>query len=340
MKNTLPIKLGLLPIVLISIFLLGCSNLPSGNGSGEEQATVAYALSFPDGQINEYSTAPARSGSVVGTLTLPAPYFVQQFATDRNGQIYVAACTDGNGPGQVFVYPPNSSGTGAPSKTIEIASCEIVEFAVDPAGRYLYVETPVAVDAPKTISVYSAAASGAPAAIRMIQLPMALSGFPFAADADGNIFVPGSASSYNGVIYVYGPESTGSDAPIRTITFVNEVPTGLAVDTNGDIFAIVAICCNGTNWVIEEFAPGAVGAAAPLNTIDLPPLSAGTTANNGFLQLDAASNIFASLVLHNPIVQSSPATSVIYGFAPTATGQAAPSVAINLSGPWSLFALN
>lgn len=344
-KNKWPAKLGLSPILAGAICLLGCSSVaPTSGGTGTNTsiapATVAYTFSSPSLQINEYSTVPADNGSLVGTLTLPTPYVAQQFATDLNGQIYIAACTDANGSGEVFVYPPNSTGAAVPSNTIKIASCDVVDFVVDPAGQYLYVETQEAVDAPQTVSVYPVAASGAPVPIRTLQLPTAPWGVALAAaDANGNIYAPGSTSSSNGVINLYGPEATGTDAPIRTITFENEVPTGLAIDASGDIFAIVAICCEGTDWVIEEFAPGAAGAARPLNTINLPPLPADTTADNGFVQLDAASNIFASLVL-NPLHTPPSSSSVIYRFAPTATGHAAPTVTINDGVPRSLFALN
>lgn len=191
-------------------------------------ATVAYAHSYPSGQINEYSTVPADKGSLIGTLTLPTPYTAADFATDSSGQIYVAACGPTNPVGVVFVFPPNSIGAAAPSSTIEIGSCgggvsDIVMLAVDPAGQYLYVETPAGANPPQTISVYPTAASGAPVPIRTLQLPIGVGGWmgDFTADADGDIFVAGAHSSYNGIVNVYGPTAAGSDVPIRTITFEN-----------------------------------------------------------------------------------------------------------------------
>lgn len=56
------------------------------------------------------------------------------------------------------------------------------------------------------------------------------------------------------------------------------------------------------------------------------------------MRVDAASDIFASLEVYD--LQSLSETAVIYGFASTATGQAAPAVTIRDNGAWSLFALN
>jgi hypothetical protein len=181
--------------------------------------------------------------------------------------------------------------------------------------------------------VYPVAASGTPVPVRTLQ------GTEYwgdiGADADGNIFVAVEGSECNGVINVYGPTATGSDAPNRTIAFENgQQPVGLAVDASGDIFAIEGDCYG--NWAIEEFAAGAEGLASPINTINLPPLPAGATEGDGFVRLDAAANIFAAVLIATP----SDATSAIYGYVPTATGHAAPTVTINYGAQWPLFALN
>jgi hypothetical protein len=343
MKKKWLATIGLSLILTGAVCLLGCSSLAPSSGSkgtSNAAATVAYVQTSPYGDFNEYSTVAADNGSLVGKLTLPTPYFAQQFATDLSGRIYVAACGPTNEAAEVFVYPPNSTGTTAPSSTLEIGSCasgvsDMVALAVDPAGQFLYVETPAPVDSPKTISVYPVAASGAPVAIRTLQLTTGWG--DIAVDANENIFVTGSTSGPNGVINVYSPAATGSDAPTRTITLENEQVGGVAVDANGEIFATVAICCDGTDWVIEEFAAGAEGLASPTNTINLPLLPAGT--NSGLVRLDAAANIFASVVLLPPPT-TAVSTTVIYGFRSTATSHAVPTVTINIGGGGARFALN
>lgn len=101
-------------------------------------ATVAYAFSIepvPARQINEYSTVPADNGSLVGRLTLPTPYDALQIATDLSGRIYVAACTNTGPVEVVFVFSPHSTGTDAPTSTIEMGACDLIDaIAVDPGG--------------------------------------------------------------------------------------------------------------------------------------------------------------------------------------------------------------
>jgi len=343
MKNKWPATVGLSLILTGAACLVGCSSIAHRSGStgtnnGSGPATVAYAFSYPRGQINEYSTV---NGSLLGTLTVPTPYTAQQFATDGNGQIYVTGCGPTN-DGEVFVFPPNSTGAATPSSAFELGSCggginDIYTLVVDPAGQYLYVQGPAIADVPQTVYVFPVAANGPPVPVRTLQLSIGGLG---AVDADGNIYTSGVAygSGCNGVVSVYGPTASGTDAPISTITIANEQATGVAVDASGDIFVSVTNC-QGTDWAVEEFAAGANGAATPINTINLPALPAGAYVSGGcFVRLDAASNIFASLDIVSP--QPLSETAVIYGFAPTATGQATPTVTISDSTAQALFALN
>lgn len=315
MKVEWPARLGLSLIVTGAVCLVGCSSVaPSNSGnsgsstggtgtkSNTAPATIAYAYSNPPGQpagqINEYSTV---NGSLVGTLTLPTPYLAQQFATDGSGQIYAAGCGPTN-DGEVFVFPANSTGAATPSSSFELGSCSSVNYisalVVDPAGQYLYVQGPEFDDAPQTVYVFPVAESGPPVPTRTLQVSDSTGPWVIlsAADATGNIYVSGaSGSGCNGVVTVYGPGASGSDAPIRTITIANQQASGLAVDASGDIFVSVTNC-QATDWAIEEFAAGANGAATPINTINLPPLPAGAYVSGGcFVRIDAAENIFASL---------------------------------------------
>jgi len=240
-------------------------------------ATAVYMIGDVDTAINGYSIVPAESGSLTGTLTYPASYHGGPLATDSASQMYVAVAVDPIDPlnlGDIFIYPPNSTGAAIPSRTININSYQASALAVDPAGLlYVAINTGSAEDAPPPmVSVYSATASGTATPLRTLQLTGI---FPtgagdIAADAAGNIYVAGYTGTGN-VIAVYPPTATGPATPVRTISLGSSNVYGVAVDPDGHIFASVRPDCFGSAaFVIEEFASGADGEAAPINTIDLP----------------------------------------------------------------------
>lgn len=91
---------------------------------------------------------------------------------------------------------------------------------------------------------------------------------------------------------------------------------------------------NGTNFVIEEFAPGASGSADPVNKINLPADSGWTFTNGGPVRLDGSGNIFTSLELFDSSnVQGF--SHVFYGFGPNSTGSSVPTVQI--TPPYNTF---
>lgn len=325
MKSTWRTKLGLLFIVASYIFLSGCSS-PNANAT---PATVAYLWGNSQTMDNTgglpqtvlaYSAASAM-GSLSGTLTLPALYEGWPLAADSRGQLYVGGLN-----GTVLAYSPHSVGATAPSRTIHVnSSDEVVTLAVDPNGL-LYVGT-VGTNQ-YGVTVYSAEASGAAAPLRTVQLPYSdsVQFLDLAADAAGNIYVvfypvsPGSGPL--GYIDVYAPDAMGP-TPTRTITF-SSVVYGIAVDRAGHLFADA--CPSLAGCAIEEFTPDANGAANPINSINVPNDSAGMQYWGGPVRFDAAGNVFVSSGVRNP--STDVVSFFLYGFAPTATGNAMPSVQI------------
>jgi hypothetical protein len=148
------------------------------------------------------------------------------------------------------------------------------------------------------------------------------------ADAAGNLYVAGYIG--NGwTIAVYSPTANGPSSPTRTIDFAADgtsIIYGVAVDSAGDIFANVGSGSYNGQWVIEEFAPGANGAATPIKTINLTAVSSWQIAGGGPVRVDGAGNIFTSLQLEDP--QTALSVINFYGFAPDATGDATPTVQI------------
>jgi hypothetical protein len=324
MKSTWTTKLGLSCIVAGCIFLSGCSGSNTATPAkvaylwGNSQ-TMANTGGLPQ-TVLAYSTASA-NGSLSRTLTLPALYEGWPLTTDSTGQLYVGGLN-----GTVLAYAPHSAGAATPSRTISVnSSDEITALAVDPNGL-LYVGT-VGTNV-YAVTVYTSQADGAATPLRTVQLPYSgsVQFLDLAADAAGNIYVvlypvsPGSGPL--GYIDIYAPDATGP-TPTRTITFPSVV-YGVAVNGAGHVFADA--CPSLAGCAVEEFAPDANGAASPINTVNVPNLSAGVQYWGGPVRFDAAGNIFVSSGIRNP--STGVVSFFLYGFAPTATGNATPSVQI------------
>jgi hypothetical protein len=340
MKNSWPTRFGLLVILAGSICLAGCASLPP-RYTNNPPATVVYMVGSVDTAIKGYSTASANSSSPISTLTYPPSYYGGPVATDASGQIYVAVGIDPVDPlnlGNIFIYPPNSAGKATPSRTIDVNSNSVCALAVDPAGLlYVAINTGSAVDAPPPmVIVYSATASGPAIPLRTLQLTNVNPDVKdIAVDGSGNIYVAGVYRSTGNAIAVYPPTANGFSTPTRTITFGTSTVYGVAVDPVGDVYANVCLGCYGTDFAIEEFAPGANGDSTPINTINIPIGSGRRGASGGSVRLDGAGNIFTTMdfISYETVEHS----IVVYGFGPSATGSAVPTVQITPTDWYNTF---
>jgi len=331
-KNVWSASLGLSLVLAAAISLAGCGGPPNPSPVNTAPATLAYVFGVESGTYGmlTYSTAPANNGSPVASLRAAG----QQgpIATDSAGQIYIGGApnpVDPNDLGDIFIYPPNSRGNASPSRTIRLSFFPN-RLAVDPTGRVYVADLPDGYEngAPMTVSVYAADASGPATPLRTIVLTNVV---PFVtdmvADAAGNLYLAALLRNPNQwTVAVYSPTANGPSTPARTIDFG---PDGLAwvygvgVDSKGDIFANVCSGCYEGASTIEEFAPGASGAATPINTINLTGGSLGQVQAGGPVRVDGAGNIFTSLAFWTPDAVQ---VIVFYGFAPNATGDAVPTV--------------
>lgn len=354
MKNSWPTRFGLSVLLAGAVGFSGCSgvapNLPANNvPPNAGPATAAYMFGHESSGILgilEYSISHDK-GSPFGTLTLPPSTAISgQLAADQTGQVYIAASPANNEPvAYILIYPPNATGASIPSRTIELSGTieAVFALAVDPAGQLLYVVTQEVYQGPETLNIYSATGSGLEMPLRTV--PLANGASDIAADAAGNVYVAGWVNDgAAAAIAVYSPTVNGADMPARTITLGDASNTGVdgvAIDPVGDVFVTVCACADyPANYTIEEFAPGASGEAAAINTISLTAPSGRYISSVGPVRLDSAGNIFTSLGLP-PNTSPDDLTYAIYVFEPTATGSQAPKVQIFPADAYSgSFALN
>ena len=326
MKNIWPVSSGLSMILSAAIILAGCgATNPSPVNTAP--ATLAYVFGVESGLpvMMEYSTAPSNSGTSVRSIeAVQGP-----IATDSTGQIYILY-PNSNGAipgGEIVVHPPNATGSATPSRTIQLDYLPY-KLAVDPTGRVYVSDLPATwtTGTPTTVSVYAPDASGEAVPLRTFvptNLYPAIS--DMVADAAGNLYVAGSTP--NGwVVAVYPPTAIGPSTPARTIDFGADGLAwvyGVAFDSAGHIFANVCSGCYVGASTIEEFAPGASGAAVPIRTINLSAGSLGQVEAGGPVRVDGAGNIFTSIAISPPGPEAS-LIKVFYGFGPDATGDAVP----------------
>jgi hypothetical protein len=329
MKKKWLATIGLSLILTGAVCLVGCSSLAPSSGSkgtntnaNTAPATVVYMFNPPVG-ITGYSAVPTDPGAVVASFSQGGP---GQMANDPTGQIYIAGTHFAANQGYVFIYAPNPGLNAVPTRTINLSFFPN-RLAADPAGRVYAVEDNVGSGLPFTLYVYSATASGSATPLRTLALTNVGFVEDIAADAAGNIYLAGYFGG-QWAIAVYPPTATGASTPARTINFGISQVYGVAVDPAGDIFVNVCPgCYEGKTFAIEEFAPGASGADAPINTISIAIAEPWIANNGGPVRLDGAGNIFTQLELMN--TSTSDFNSPIYVFPPTATGSQAPTLQID-----------
>ena len=331
MNNNWLTTLGWQLTLACCICLLGC-------GSPSRPIAHMWGVSAGNGNpltILEYSTA-SRNGALIGTLTLPSSFNAGPFTTDSSGHLYVGGLNSANNA-QILIYHSNSSGLASPSRTIDINyAYDSNTLAVGPTG-VLYVGT--VGGSGSAVAVYPAQASGAAVPLRTLQLANSNDVLlDLATDAVGRIYtvrwpayVTNNVASY---IDVYSPDASGSAAPVRTITFSSLV-FGVAVDAAGNVFANA--CVDVASCTIEEFAADANGVASPV-TVNFPAQATGMQFWGGRVRFDRAGDLFASLGVRDP--STGAVTFFLYGFGPTASGNAAPSVQITEKTPLAEFALD
>lgn len=276
-------------------------------------------------------------GSVVSQLQLPAgDGGYGPFTTDALGQLYIPTGSQGSPYfNQILVYAAHANGNDSPIRTIDLPAAwvHVTNIGVDPLG-YVYVVSTLYGTGNSyivQIEVYSPTANGLTKPVRTLQLRNILLPVEgIAADAAGNIYLAAylKTNTFSGwAVAVYSGTARGVIPPSRVIQFPGLPMTyGIAVDARGCIFVSLQVNqADPTVWAIEEFGPRQNGLAQPLRTIYLPELSYYWSVA-GPVRLDGAGNIYTALWGF----QVTTSNTMVYGYSPTATGDATPEFTVSV----------
>jgi sugar lactone lactonase YvrE len=299
--NAAPIRTIGTSLRIQGIALDTAGNLYVSSGS----SIMVYGAGANDG------AAPIRTIEGVGTdLDCPAA-----MALDATGDLYVLNGCDGT----ITMYAAGADGNATPIRTIGGSNTGVdspTGIALD-AGRNVYVTNTGAnttVTSPRSITVYTAAASGNAVPMRTITGCNTNLGSPespfsprgIALDAAGNVYVLGRLPASS--IRVYAGTASRGVTLTRTITGCNtglDGPIGIARDRAGNLYV-------ANTWAnrVTVYAADASENAAPLRTI--------AGANTGLsnpqgIAVDPAGNLY---------VANWPAAVTVY--AAGATGNVAP----------------
>ena len=321
-----PVKslMRLLSFGVASVLLLavGCgvnTSSPGSSGPTGSAASIVYVIQndpFSPGTSSILELPANGQGSVTPTATLNAPAntVFGAVAVDQSGNLYVGAVT--GVVWEIFEYAAGATGVATPMRTIYLSS-GFALLAVDSTGQiYTFGFS--------GINVFAANVSGNATPIRQIPATSTTLDYPFgiAVDSGQNIYIANAAN-----ILVFSSTANGNLAPARTITWSNSqfglALYGVAVDTDGDIFAatygcppLTAIPCTSSSQILQ-FAPDSNGAATNVLTI-LPNANfpnSNTTAQG--IAVDGAGNLYTQVTTITNLI-------LPWGFRPRCSGGRGP----------------
>jgi sugar lactone lactonase YvrE len=289
--------------------------LETGKNPSSHPVTAASPVATPIPKLSPaiYATLPsldtvavyplASNGNVpslAGNTAISNPGGIGYWA-DRLYVTNVAA-------NSITVYPAGANGSPSPIVTIQGEHTLLdspTAIAFDSHGNIYVANAGKGGGGQDSITKYAAGSSGDAAPVAHINgaNTKLFSPSGLTVDSSGNIYVanPGSttyAANQKPVvealdsITVYSPGSTGNIAPVRTIsgnlTRLSS-PSGIAVDSSGNLY-VDSLGVQGSQGAgILIFAPGSNGNVAPTLSIDGDCANLTTT---GPIALDANANIF------------------------------------------------
>jgi hypothetical protein len=269
----------------------------------------------------QFSKESTGATTPLGSLALPAAFFITAITTDRTGQIYVGGSqTVGTAyQWEILIYAANSLGDATPVRTVIGSSSSfetVIGITVDASGQ-LYVSS--GQPAP-LIAVMSASANGAATPVRRITGDSTQLGaleYGLAVDSAGSLYTsdPNRAS-----ILEFSSTANGNVAATRTISGAStgfDHLYGIDLDASGNLYVLTNTEVPGVSSVttIEEFAPTASGNVAPIRTIGGAATGLSTFAS--IIRVDSTGKMYVC-------GDGPPDSPFVESFSSTASGNVAP----------------
>jgi len=360
MSLRIAVCIGALSVLSFVTLLAGCGSAPSAGSttssgpiqlvSGGASNTYAIQVTYTGNSNSGYTAVSTMLGfslsadgvtTPISTLTLPTDFDATSIAVDPNsGTIYVGGQTYSGaeeGTYLIYAYAAGASGNATPLRMITTSILQVMGIwtymTVDQAGQ-LYLLT--GIDLTPLVTVYSPTASGTATPVRQFSAGV-YAPWAIAIDNSQNVYVlsqdantPVNGTNIRtGIINEYPSTGSGTLAPLRTITDGANYFLGITVDANDNLY-LTRMTTNSANPgagdinpTVVEYAAGATAAATPTKTI-----SGSLTGfySLGAIKVDSKGNLYVGNANG-----STAGTYYLLGFAPTATGNAAPVLSLSSS---------
>ena len=233
-----PYTLAAVPKVIADAQQTIGSNLYNPRGIATAPNGTVYVADTENNQVVQLITNLPRASTQSRVLTpgyvLTAP---KGLTLDASGDLYIA----------------DTPVLGVTSRIIEVLASDGVltsNIKLIYIGGLLTDPVSLAIDSSHTLfagdsqllgtgAVYSIAPGGSPKEINITGLPKNFTPSALGLDGKGNLYIANSQASHGG-LYV-APSSGGAAQPITAGSFAFGQPTGLALDSSGDLFVLTAL---------------------------------------------------------------------------------------------------